>query len=147
MLKVVCIAAGRRINSPLFKQKESELKERCRKAGVSYEGPQKNEDYLLGSVNREEKEKADNFTDIRRKRLRMRISKEYERERKSDDISAGKPFGASLTKMIPENESSMCARCATPSGSAAKSSLPYRKKSSCQTKLASAWEPFRNITG
>ena len=66
MLKVVCIAAGRQINSPLFKQKESKLKKKCDKAGVEYEGPQENEDYLLGSVDKEENEKADNFTEIRR---------------------------------------------------------------------------------
>ena len=88
MLKVVRSAipdVRRQIDSQIFKQKEGELKEICRKAGVNYEGPQKNEDYLLGSVNREEKEKADNFTDIRRRRLRMRSSREYERERKDDD--------------------------------------------------------------
>ena len=33
------------------------MKEKCRNAGVKYEGPGENEDYLLGSVDREEKER------------------------------------------------------------------------------------------
>ena len=85
MLKVICIAAGRRIDSPRFREDENELKEECRKARVNYEGPRKNEDYLLESVTREEKEKAHNFTVMRRKRLRMRCKREHERERKEDD--------------------------------------------------------------
>ena len=86
MLKVVRSAipdARRRIDSQRFRDDESKLKEKCRKAGVNYEGPQKNEDYLLGSVNREEKEKADNFTDNRRSMLHMRCKRGYERERKN----------------------------------------------------------------
>ena len=77
MLKVVCIAAGRRINSPLFKQKESELKKKCGKAGVKYEGPRENEDYLLGSVDRKEKERAQEFTNKRREMLEKRIKRKY----------------------------------------------------------------------
>ena len=145
VVRSVTSDARRRFDSRRFRDDESKLKEECRKAGVNYEGPQENEDYLLGSVNREEKEKAHNFTDIRRRRLRKRSSREYERERKDDDKRRetvwGKPY-----KNDPRNESSMCARCATPSGSAAKSSLPCRKKSSCQRRLALAWEPFKNIT-
>ena len=59
MLKVVRSVipdARRRIDSPRFRDDESKWKEKCRKAGVTYEGPRKNEDYLLDSVNREEKE-------------------------------------------------------------------------------------------
>ena len=86
MLKVVRSAipdARRRIDSQRFRDDESKLKEKCRKAGVNYEEPQENEDYLLGSVNREEKEKADNFTDNRRSMLHMRCKREYEREKRS----------------------------------------------------------------
>ena len=88
MLKVVRSVtpdARRRFDSQRFRDDESKWKEECRKAGVNYEGPQKNEDYLLGSVNREEKKKAHKFTEIRRDRLRKRISRKYKRERKSDD--------------------------------------------------------------
>ena len=81
MLKVVRSVtpdARRRFDSQRFRDDESKLKEKCRKAGVNYEGPQKNEDYLLGSVNREEKEKADNFTDNRRSMLHMRCKREHD---------------------------------------------------------------------
>ena len=138
--------ARRRIDGPIFKQKEDELKERCRKAGVKYKGPQENEDYLLSSVDREEKERAQEFTKTEEK-CSMIVLAGHTSEKERMMMSAGKPFGARLAMVIPTNDSSMCAQCATPSGSAAKSSLPCRKKSSCQTKLASAWEPFRNITG
>ena len=88
MLKVVRSVtpdARRRFDSQRFRDDESKWKEECRKAGVNYEGPRKNEDYLLSSVNREEKEMADNVTGIRRDRLRKRIDRGYERERKDDD--------------------------------------------------------------
>ena len=72
------------------------MKERCRKARVEYEGPQENEDYLLSSVDREEKERAQEFTKNRRLMLDNRISRAYERERKKDDkrreIILGKPY-------------------------------------------------------
>ena len=113
MLKVACIAAGRQINSPLFKQKESELKEECRNAGVDYEGPQENEDYLLESVNREEKKMAHRSTDIRRNRLDKRCKREYERERKKDDkrreIIWGKPYNNDPRK----RKQHVCAVCDT----------------------------------
>ena len=99
MLKVVWSVtsdARRRFDSQRFKEDESEWKEKSRKAGVEYEGPEENEDYLLGSVNREEKEMAHELSDIRRDRLRMRINREYERETRDDDkrreIVWGKPY-------------------------------------------------------
>ena len=61
MLKVVPSAipdARRRIDSQRFRDDENELKEKCRNAGVNYEGPRKNEDYLLSSVDRERKRKG-----------------------------------------------------------------------------------------
>ena len=89
------------------------MKEKCRKAGVNYEGPQKNEDYLLGSVNREEKEKADNVTEIRRNKLNMRCKRAYERERKYDDkcreIIWGKPYKNDPNK----RKQHVCAVCDT----------------------------------
>ena len=111
MLKGVRTAAGRRIyDCPDFKKDESKCEEKCRKAGVEYEGPQENEDYLLGSVNREEKEKADNVTKIRRSMPRMRCKREYERERKIDDRGREAVVGKPYKTMIPTNESSMCAQ-------------------------------------
>ena len=88
MLEVVRSAipdARRRIDSPHFEQKESELRERCRKAGVEYEGPQENEDCLLSSVDREEKERAQEITHNRRQKLDNRINREYKRRRMIDD--------------------------------------------------------------
>ena len=116
MLKVVRSVtpdACRKINSPHFKQKENELKERCRKAGVEYEGSQENEDYLLSSVDREEKERAQEFTNKRREMLEKRISRAYERERKDDDkyreIIWGKPYKNDPNK----RKQHVCAVCDT----------------------------------
>ena len=116
MLKVVRSAipdARRRFDSQRFRDDESKLKEKCRNAGVEYEGPQENEDYLLGSVDKEEKEKAHKFTDIRRNRLRKRNSREYERERKDDDkrreIVWGKPYNNDPRKQ----KQHVCAVCDT----------------------------------
>ena len=116
MLKVVRSVtsdARRRFDSQRFRDDESKLKEECRNAGVNYEGPQENEDYLLESVNREEKEKADNLTDIRRRRLRKRNSRKYERERKDDDerreTILGKPCDGDPNK----RQQHVCAVCDT----------------------------------
>ena len=51
-------------------------------AGVQYEGPGQDEDYLLGSVDEEEKEKAHNATQKRWDMLRKRINRERERTNK-----------------------------------------------------------------
>ena len=149
MLKVVRSVtpdARRRFDSQRFKEDESKWKEKCRKAGVEYKGPEENEDYLLGSVNEEEKEMAHNFTEIRRDRLRKRISREYERERKDDDkrreIVWGKPYNNDPKKQ----KQHVCAVCDT-LRIVSKELTSMAKKSSCQTKPASAWEPFRNMTG
>ena len=63
------------INEPHFQEVERRLEEGCRKAGVKYDGPGKNEDYLLGSVDIEEKERALNVTQNRRIKLGMRINR------------------------------------------------------------------------
>ena len=56
-------AAGRRIyDCTDFQKKESKKKRECSEAGVKYERPGQDEDYLLGSVDEEEKEKAHNAT-------------------------------------------------------------------------------------
>ena len=113
MLKVVCIASGRRINSPRFRDDESELKEECRNAGVEYEGPHENEDYLLGSVDKEEKENAHNVTEIRRHRLRTRCKREYERERKDDDERRETIWGKSCDGDPNRRQQHVCAVCDT----------------------------------
>ena len=89
------------------------MKEICRKAGVNYEGPQKNEDYLLGSVNREEKEKADNFTDNRRSMLHMRCKREYEQERKKDDKRREIIWGKAYNNDPRKRKQHVCAVCDT----------------------------------
>ena len=89
------------------------MKEKCRKAGVNYEEPQKNEDYLLGSVNREEKEKADNFTDNRRSMLHMRCKREYERERKKDDKRREIIWGKAYNNDPRKRKQHVCAVCDT----------------------------------
>ena len=89
------------------------MKERCRKAGVEYEGPQENEDYLLSSVDREEKERAQEFTKNRRQMLNDRISRAYERERNDDDklreTICGKPCDGDPNK----RQQHVCAVCDT----------------------------------
>ena len=56
-------AAGRRIyNCPHFQETEMEWEEKCDKAGVKYEGPRQEEDYLLGSVDGNENKRADDVT-------------------------------------------------------------------------------------
>ena len=140
MLKVVRSAisdARRRFDCQRFKEDESKCKKECCKARVDYEGPQENEDYLLGSVDREEKKMAHRFTDIRRNRLDKRCKREYERERKGDDkrreIIWGKPYNNDPNKQ----KQHVCAVCDTVRiGSKELTSMS--KKSSCQTKLASA---------
>ena len=74
-------AAGRRIyDCPHFKEVESGWKEKCWKAGAKYEGPQQDEDYSLGSVDLEEKKRAEKATEKRRGRL----SKRFNRSRNVD---------------------------------------------------------------
>ena len=62
-----------RINQPNFKESEREWEEKCHKAIVNYDGPQQGEDYLLDSVDIEEKETADMATQRRRDMLCQRI--------------------------------------------------------------------------
>ena len=68
---------------------------------------------MLGSVDREEKKRAHNFTKIRRNRLKMRCKREYERERKKDDkrreIIWGKPYNNDPRK----RKQHVCAVCDT----------------------------------
>ena len=113
MLKVVCIAAGRRINSPLFKQKESELKKKCDKAGVEYEGPRENEDYLLGSVEKEEKERTEKLTNKRRKKLKERIKRGNERTEKTMNKGREVRVGALCDNDPNKRQQQVCAVCNT----------------------------------
>ena len=64
-----------RINQPDFKESEREWEEKCHKAIVNYDGPQQGEDYLLDSVDIEEKERADKATEKRRDMLPQRIKR------------------------------------------------------------------------
>ena len=67
-------ATGRQIyDCPHFQEVESNLKEKCRKAFVKYDESGQDEDYLLSSVDIEEKERAKKVTQNRRDKLRKRI--------------------------------------------------------------------------
>ena len=89
------------------------MKEECHNAGVEYKGPQENEDYLLGSVDKEEKENAHNVTEIRRDRLRTRCKREYERERKDDDKYREIIWGKSYENDPNRRKQHVCAVCDT----------------------------------
>ena len=87
-------AAGRQaINEPHFQEVESDLKEKCRKAFVKYDEPGQDEDYLLGSGDIEEEEKAKKATYKRRNKLRMRISREWARYQRILDEARRAAFG------------------------------------------------------
>ena len=114
MLKGVRTAAGRRIyDCPDFEEDESKCKEKCRKAGVKYEGPRENEDYLLGSVDREEKKMAHKFTDIRRDKLNHRC------KRRNEQMESFMDKGRNVTVCKPcdndpnKQQQHVCAVCDT----------------------------------
>ena len=88
------LAAERQaINEPHFQEAERRWEEKCRKAGVKYDGPGKNEDYLLGSVDIEEKERALKVTENRRDMLRKRINR-------SPDVDSSQQVRMSLLSNI-----------------------------------------------
>ena len=139
MLKGVRTAAGRRIyDCPDFEEDKSKCKEKCCKAGVEYEGPQENEDYLLSSVEKEEKGRAEEVTQKRRKRVRTRCKRENERAEKTMDKGREVRVGAFCDNDPNKRQQQVCAVCDTVIRSAPKSSLPCQKKSSCQMRLTSA---------
>ena len=91
-------AAGRQaINEPHFQEVESNLKEKCRKAFVKYDEPGQDEDYLLGSGDIEEEEKAKKATYKRRNKLRKRISREWARHQCILDEARKAAFGFCFT--------------------------------------------------